>query len=172
MKSKDKLFFFIQSLLKYKSSALGLFCRKHTYKFFFKHAGKNIRIRDGVTIKYPSDIEIGDNCYIGEGCYLVGKGGLKIGNNFLMGAGSKVITSNHNFDDLDVPINQQGLTFNEIEIGDNVWLGFDVKVFGGSTIGNDSIVGANSLVNKKFLEKGAVLVGIPAKVIKVRKLDK
>ncbi|MCX5642436.1 MAG: acyltransferase, partial [Candidatus Omnitrophica bacterium] len=43
-------------------------------------------MKDGVTFKYPSDIEIGDNCVIGEFCYLVGKGGLKIGNDVLIGS--------------------------------------------------------------------------------------
>jgi len=165
---KDKLFFIVQGFLKYNAFGFGVSLRSFFYKPFFKSFGNNIQIQDGVTIKYPSEMQWGNNIKIGQHCFFVGKGGLKIGNNNLIGAGTKIITSNHNFDATDIPMIEQGLSFNEVIIEEDVWFGFDVKVLGGSVIKKGSIVGTNSLVNQTF-EPFSVIGGTPAKLIKKRK---
>lgn len=48
-------------------------------------------------------------------------------------------------------------------IGDNVYIGPGVKIYGDITIGNDIAIGANSVVNKSFVEDGITIGGIPAK---------
>ena len=163
--SNDRFFFVIQSTLKYISFNWGIRLRSLLYKPFFKSFGKNIEIKDGVTFKYPSEISIGDHAKIGEFSYFVGKGGLEIGHNFLAGAGTKVITSSHNFSNLWRPISEQGLEFIPIKIGDDAWLGFDAKVFGGVVIGNGVVVGANTLVNKGDIPDFSIIVGSPYKII-------
>jgi acetyltransferase-like isoleucine patch superfamily enzyme len=165
----DKLFFIIQSCLKYNSFDWGIKLRSFLYKPFFRKFGKNIQIKDGVTIKYPSEIELGSNCKIGEYTYLVGKGGLKIGDNFLLGAGCKIITSAHNIENLEIPIFNQGLTFQPIEIGSNVWFGFDCKVFGNSRIADGVIIGADTLIKDAEIPQNAVVVGTPYRILKIRK---
>lgn len=155
---KDKVFFFIQAILKYNSFNFGIKLRYWFYKPFFKKLGKNVNIKDGVTFKYPSDICIGNNVTIGEYCYLVGKGGLHIGDYVLIGAGSKIITSNHNYKDINKTIYEQGLNFKKVEIEDNIWLGFDVKVLAGSKIREGSIIATNSVVNSVFKEKNLIIV--------------
>lgn len=164
--NKDKIFFFIQAILKYNSFNLGIKLRYWLYKPFFKKFGKNIQIKDGVTFKYPSDIELENNIIIGEYCYFVGKSGLKIGNNVLIGAGSKIITSSHNYHNADKAIYEQGMNFKEVEIENNVWLGFDVKILSGSKIKEGSIVGTNSVVNSQFQEKNILIGGTPAQKLK------
>ncbi len=164
----DKLFFIIQGFLKYNAFGFGITLRRIFYKPFFKSFGKNIQISDGVTIKYPSEIEWGNNIKVGQHCFFVGKGGLKIGNNNLIGAGTKIITSNHNFEDMDKPIYEQGLSFEKITIEEDVWFGFDVKVLGGSVIRKGSIVGTNSLVNNKQFDAYSIIAGTPAKFIRNR----
>lgn len=166
--NKDRVFFFIQSCIKYNSFNWGIKLRSLLYRPFFKKFGKNIQIKDGVTFKYPSEIELGNNCKIGEFSYFVGKGGLRIGNNLLLAAGTKVITSRHNFDELNIPIYDQGLEFDSIEVGDDVWFGFDVKVFGNTKIGNGVVVGAGSIVKNMSIPDFAVVVGAPGKIIRMR----
>ncbi len=166
--TKDRLFFFIQSCIKYNSFNWGIRLRSFLYRPFFRKFGKNIQIKDGVTFKYPSEIELGNNCKIGEFSYFVGKGGLNIGDNLLLGAGTKIITSSHNFEDVDTPIRDQGLQFEPISIGNDVWFGFDVKVFGNTKIGNGVVIGAGSIVKNTEIPDYAVLVGAPAKIIRIR----
>lgn len=166
--SKDKIFFFIQSIVKYNSFNFGIKLRSILYRPFFKKFGKNIQIKDGVTFKYPSDIKIGDNTIIGEYCYFVGKSGLSIGKNVLIGSGTKIITSEHRYEDVRQSIYSQGLTFKPVKIGNDVWFGFDVKVLAGVVIPNGCIVAINSVVNKPFIESDVVLAGTPAKIVKKR----
>lgn len=55
-------------------------------------------------------------------------------------------------------------------IGDNVYIGPGAKIFGPITIGNNVTIGANAVVNKSFPDN-VVIAGIPAKVIKVNKVN-
>jgi maltose O-acetyltransferase len=164
----DKVFFFIQSIVKYNSFNLGITLRSILYKPFFKSFGTNIQIKDGVTFKYPSDISIGNNAKIGEFSYFVGKGGLTIGNDLLLGAGTKIITSSHEHQDSTLTIREQGLKFLPITIGNNIWFGFDCKVFGGVQIGNNVIVGTNTLINKGKIDDNLIIAGTPYKIINNR----
>jgi maltose O-acetyltransferase len=166
--NNDRLFFIIQSCIKYNSFNWGIKLRSFLYKPFFKKFGSNIQIKDGVTFKYPSEIELGNNCKIGEFSYFVGKGGLTIGNNLLLGAGTKIITSSHNFEETDIPIFEQGLEFSPVIIGNDVWFGFDVKVFGNTDIGSGVIIGAGSIVKNMVIPDYSVVVGAPGKVIRNR----
>jgi len=59
----------------------------------------------------------------------------------------------------------------DIEIGNDVWIGYEVKIFKGVTIGNGAVIGACSLVNKS-VEPYTIIAGIPAKPIRKRFPDK
>lgn len=50
-------------------------------------------------------------------------------------------------------------------LGDNIYIGPGAKIFGDIQIADNIMIGANSVVNKSFLEKGSVIVGIPARVV-------
>src|SRR5687768_17015867 len=112
----DKVFFFIQALLRYFPFKLGLVLRRFLYKPFFKHFGKNISIHDGVIIKYPSEIVLENNITFNQYCFIVGKGGLKIGSDTLIGAGSKIVTTTHSYNSRSVPISKQAITSDTITI--------------------------------------------------------
>lgn len=161
----DRLFFIVQGILKYLPFQCGISLRSFFYKFFFARYGENIKIKDGATFKYPSEIEIGNNVTIGEFCYFVGKSGLVIGDDVLIGAGSKLITSSHKYVSRQLPINQQGLEFARVELESDIWLGFDVKVLAGSYIAKGCIVGAGSIINSSFRDEYKKIVGSPARVV-------
>ena len=166
---KNNFFFLIQSIFKYFPFKLGIYLRRIFYKPFFKSFGNQIKILDNVLIKYPNEIDFGNNITINQACIIVGKGGLKIDNNVLIGAGCKIITSSHNFENLDTPIINQGLSFKKIQIEDNVWFGFDVKVLGDVKISSGTVCSTSSVVLSGEYPKNVILGGIPAKIIKVRK---
>lgn len=66
-------------------------------------------------------------------------------------------------------LNEQGLRTNpsdDIEIKSHVWVGHKVTILKGSVIGEDCVIGTSSVVTGKVYQKGSMLVGIPAKVIK------
>ncbi|CEL25322.1 hypothetical protein MB9_1687 [Methanobacterium formicicum] len=54
----------------------------------------------------------------------------------------------------------------DVFIGDHVWLGLNCLILKGSYLSNNTVIGAHSLVNKKFKEENVVVAGSPAKIIK------
>ena len=54
----------------------------------------------------------------------------------------------------------------EINIGNHVWVGMDALILKNTTIPSNCVVGAHSLVNKKFTEENTIIAGHPAKVVK------
>jgi acetyltransferase-like isoleucine patch superfamily enzyme len=166
--TSDRLFFIIQAMLKYSTLPFMQKIRIFIYRYFFCHLGKDIIIKDGITFKFPSDITIKDGVKIAENCYCVGLGGLEIGKNTLIGAGTKIVTTNHNFESKEIDITYQGISSKRISIGANVWLGFNAVILSGSIIGDGSIIGANAVVTGIEVEKNSIMMGIPATLKKKR----
>jgi acetyltransferase-like isoleucine patch superfamily enzyme len=71
----------------------------------------------------------------------------------------------HNFDDLNVPIKDQGGVFAKISIGENCWIGNGSMVM--ANIGDGCIVGAGSVVIND-IPAHSIIAGNPAKVLKNR----
>lgn len=130
--------------------------------------GRNTRISKWVCLKpYGGYIHIGDNCTINSFCHISGNGGVIIGNNVLIATQVVIISANHNFSDLDIPIREQGETRKQIVIEDNCWLGAGAKVLAGVTIHSGSVIGAGSVVTKD-VPPNSIVVGVPGQVIKTR----
>jgi acetyltransferase-like isoleucine patch superfamily enzyme len=112
---------------------------------------------------------IGNNVGISPNCFIQVRGEVKIGNNVLFGPGVSVFSETHNFDNTEKFINEQGETRKGVFIEDGVWVGANATILDGVTIGHDSIIAAKSLVNKD-VPPFSIVGGIPAKVIKYRKI--
>lgn len=164
----NRVFFIVQGLLKYLAFNWAVALRGWLYRPFFRKFGRGVIIMDNVTIKYPDQIDIGDNTRINEGCYIVGLGGLSIGADVMVGAGAKIVTTSHVARRVDIPMAQQGLAVAAVSIGDDVWVGFDAKILSGTTIGKGSIVGAGAVVTGGSFPDFSTLAGIPARVLQSR----
>lgn len=127
---------------------------------------------ENVKVKYNADISphirIGNNAELGQRCVIYG--GVSIGDDVLMGPGVRLITRNHSVGDVGRPIREQGDVFAPIIIEDDVWLGANVVVLPGVTIGAHSVIGAGSVVTKSCAPY-SIMGGVPAKFIKSRKED-
>jgi acetyltransferase-like isoleucine patch superfamily enzyme len=164
----DKLFWVVQGILKYAPFNVTRRLRSWAYRPFFARCGANIRIEDGVTIKYPSEIELGDYVVINQNCFLVGLGGLKIGRDVMIGNNSSIITTSHVTDKVDVPMRSQGIVAQQTTVGDDVWIGSGVAIQSGAHIESHSIVGAGAVVLGRSYPPYAVLGGVPARLLKMR----
>jgi acetyltransferase-like isoleucine patch superfamily enzyme len=134
-----------------------------------------LQIGEGTVLKqfatlmtYPGGkIQIGRNCSINPFCVLYGHGGLIVGDNVRMATHTVIIPAEHNFDNHQQLITQQGLTKKGVIIGSDVWFGAGVIVLDGCEIGKGSVIGAGSVVTKN-IPPYSIAVGSPARVIRSR----
>lgn len=164
----DRLFFFIQALLRYVPFTFGVHLRRALYRPFFKRWGRRITIHDSVIIKYPSEISVGNNVMINQFCFLVGLGGLELGDDCMIGAGSKLVTTSHAFGNTGMPMRLQGIESRRTVIDDDCWLGFNVVVTAGSRVGRGSILAAGTVVNGVDYPPFSVIGGVPSRLIRSR----
>ena len=82
-------------------------------------------------------VTIGQNCSIQMYTIVCGyeKSPIVIGNNVRIAAHCMMVSANHRFDDPDVPICRQGMTYAPIVIEDDVWVAARVNITAGVTIG-------------------------------------
>ncbi len=92
---------------------------------------------------------------------------IKIGDNVLIGPNVVIRAADHNFDNIDIPINMQGHRSGRIIIEDNVWIGANVTIIRDVTIGTGSVIGAGAVVTKD-VPPYSIAAGVPARVIKSR----
>ncbi len=136
--------------------------------------GNNVRLKEYVWLQCTAHLTnigegavLGDNVYIGPHCILGAGGFLCIGNNVTLGAHVDLLAENHRFDDVNRPINQQGVTRRGITIEDDCWIGNRVIVLDGVTIGRGSVIGAGAVVTKD-VPPYSVAAGNPARVLRQR----
>ncbi|NKG29776.1 acyltransferase [Erwinia rhapontici] len=163
------------------------FLRNRTYSMIFN--AKNIKVGHGLSISGSKNIFIGENVYLGNNSWLdsIGDGVIyigdnvscsqnvhiaaqstvKIGNGALIGSDVLITDHDHKFGKCfeNIIPKKRGLTVKgNTEIGENVWLGDNVKVLSGVTLGKNVVVAANSVVTKSF-SAGLVIGGIPARIL-------
>jgi acetyltransferase-like isoleucine patch superfamily enzyme len=112
-------------------------------------------------------MRIGIDTYINSFNVLGASSTVNIGNHCIFAAFVCITDATHGIDDLSVATKHSDTAASPVEIGDNVWLGSGVMVTMGSSIGDDAVVGAKSLVRGHVAER-SVSFGIPAKIHRIR----
>lgn len=120
-------------------------------KNIFMSCGKNVNVERKVTFGRGTDICIGDNS--GLGINAVIPSDIIIGNDVMMGPNCYILSSNHSFKDVSVPMWKQGhMARKQTRIGNDVWIGRNVTMTPGRTISDGTIIGACCLLCKDFPE--------------------
>jgi acetyltransferase-like isoleucine patch superfamily enzyme len=108
--------------------------------------GSGTSLNVGVMVAAVELVEIGDHCMFANGCF--------------------VTDGNHRFDDPDKPVPWQGFdSKGPTRVGDNVWCGANVVITSGVTVGERSVIGANSVVTED-LPPLSIAAGAPARVLR------
>lgn len=107
------------------------------------------------------NIHVGENVFINTGCTIQDQGGVYIGDGALIGHHAMIATLNHDFD----PSKRGSLHPAPVHIGKRAWLGANVTVLPGVTIGDGAIIAAGAVVTKDVPEN-TIAAGIPARVIR------
>lgn len=109
------------------------------------------------------NVIIGNHTRIGLHNTIIGP--VEIGNHVNLAQGITVTALNHNFDDTERRIDEQGVSTTPVTIEDDVWIGANAVILPGVTIGNHCVVAAGAVVTKN-VPPHSLVAGVPAKVIK------
>jgi len=112
-------------------------------------------------------LRIGNNSSIGPFAYIGCSGFIDIGDNVIMGPRVGIFAENHHFDNLKIPIREQGVKRSFVKINDDCWIASNVVILAGVTIGRGCVIASGSVVTKD-IPPFSVVAGIPAKVVKSR----
>jgi acetyltransferase-like isoleucine patch superfamily enzyme len=119
-----------------------------------------------ITAPDPARIRIGQGCFLNIGAMVAAVSLVEIGDHCMLANNCFVTDGNHRFDDPDRPVPWQGFTTKgPTRIGDNTWLGANVVVTSGVTIGERCVIGANSVVTKD-VEPFTIAAGAPARPLR------
>jgi len=133
-------------------------------KGFGAQIGNGVLIKPSVNIKYPWKLIIDNKCWLGEEVWIDNLSVVTMGNSVTLSQGAMLLTGSHDhtkekFDFLSSPI----------VLEDGAWIGAKAVVFGGVTAGSHSILGINSVAEKK-LEPYLIYKGNPAVPVIERKI--
>ncbi len=159
----DRFFWSMSQFLSLLPGVTGSYLRKNFYARTMTRCSREGVILFG-TIFSHRDTEIGDRVYIGPQCNI---GTCRIEDDCTIGSGVHILSgkSQHGYDDLDTPIQQQAGVYKKINIGQDTWVGNGAIVL--ADIGKKCIIGAGAVVTKD-VEDYAIVAGNPGKVIRKR----
>ena len=122
-------------------------------RFFGSTIGNGVKIRSGVKVHFPWNLQIGDDCWIGQEVWFINHEKITIGSNVCISQRSIICSGGHDYRSASLEYAHKPVT-----IKDGAWVCLDAKVLPGVTIGECSVVSAGEIV-RKSLPDYSMLVG-------------
>lgn len=159
---RDGLFRTHSQILSIVPGIIGSYLRLAYYRFAMNRCEGGV-IHFGTLFSHINT-DLAKGVYIGPQCNI---GMCNIGENTLIASGVHILSgkNQHNFGDLNTPIQQQGGNYSKITIGKDCWVGNQAIVM--ANVGEQAIVAAGSVVTKDVPDR-AIVAGNPASIIKYR----
>jgi acetyltransferase-like isoleucine patch superfamily enzyme len=130
--------------------------------------GRFVWLGDRTKVRcHEGQVEIGAKTVIGQECTISAYQRVRIGEQCVIADRTMFIDFDHGVVEVERPIRLQGIYKRDVEVGSNVWIGYGACVLRGVSVGDNAIVGTNSVVTKD-VPANAVVAGIPARVIRMR----
>lgn len=126
-----------------------------------KEMDKNFRLFPPLYADFGKNLTIGRNVFINSGCHFQDQGGITIGDHCFIGHNVVFATINHDV----YPHNHRKNHYTPIHIGNHAWIGSNVTILPGVSIGEWASIGAGAVVTKD-VPAYTVVGGVPARVIK------
>ncbi|MBQ6652597.1 MAG: galactoside O-acetyltransferase [Prevotella sp.] len=134
-------------------------------ELFGDRLGEGSRVMPGLTVVRSKNVTIGKNVVIMNNCLMMSAGGITIDDNALIAANAQLISNNHDLEEHMI------ITCKPVHLKRNCWIGAGATILPGVTVGENSVVGAGSVVTKDIPDN-CIAVGSPAKVVKTINKEK
>lgn len=122
--------------------------------------GCKIRVHEGECV-------IGAKTVIGQECTVSAFQHVSIGRECILADRVMLIDFDHGVVEVERPIRTQGIYKRDVRVGHNVWVGYGACFLRGATVGDNCVVGTNSVITKD-VPANAVVAGAPARVLRMR----
>jgi len=123
---------------------------------------------DGCKVRaHEGEVVIGAKTVLGQECTINAYQHVSIGRECILADRTMLIDFDHGMVEVERPIRLQGIYKRDVRVGHNVWMGYGACVLRGVTIGDNAVVGTNSVVTRD-VPANAVVGGVPARLIRMR----
>jgi acetyltransferase-like isoleucine patch superfamily enzyme len=130
--------------------------------------GRFVWIGDGTKIRcHEGEVLIGPKTVLGQECTISAYRRVRIGEECVIADRAMFIDFDHGVVEVERPIRVQGIYTRDVEVGSNVWIGYGACLLRGVRVGDNSVLGTNSVITKD-VPANAVVGGVPAKVLRMR----
>ena len=126
----------------------------------FGHKLDDVRILTPFICDFGNRVKFGKNVFINHSAILSASGGIEFCDGVSVAPGVRIATINHDFNERHTKY-----TYGKVTIKKNAWIGMNVTICPGVTIGEYAVVAAGAVVTKDVPDY-AVVGGVPAKIIK------
>lgn len=138
--------------------------RKKNIEDSLGHCGENVALRLPLVIEVPEKVKIFDEVSIASYVHMWGNGGITIGSRTMIASHVAITSASH---DPSAEVMSKTLIESPVIIKNDVWIGAHAVIFPGITIGEHSVIGAGSVVNKD-IPPYTIVAGVPATILKVK----
>jgi putative colanic acid biosynthesis acetyltransferase WcaF len=154
MKIRIALWFIVHHLI-FKGSFIPSSLRPTLLRIFGSSIGRRVIIRRGTRVHFPWNLEIGDDCWIGEEVWFINHEKVTICNNVCVSQRSIICSGGHDYRSAFLEYAHE-----PIEIKDGAWICLDAKVLPGVTIGECSVVSAGEVARKSLPDFSMLIDGL------------
>lgn len=134
-------------------------------RMFGAKIGLGVVIKPAVEVKYPWHLVVGDDCWIGEGCWIDNLTTVRVGSDVCLSQGAYLCTGNHDWSDPAF-----GLMIAPIQLGDGAWAGAKSILTPGCVLGDGAVAAAGSVV-RGVVPNFEVYAGNPAVFVRQRVIE-
>ncbi len=124
--------------------------------------GRGCKIR-----AHEGHVSIGAKSVLGEECTISAYQRVSIGRECIVADRVMMIDFDHGVVEVERPIRQQGIYKRDVRVGHNVWIGYGACLLRGVAVGNNCVIGTNSVITADVPDN-AVVGGVPARLIRMR----
>jgi len=122
--------------------------------------GTKVRCHEGV-------VSIGAKTVLGQECTISAYQHVSIGRECVIADRVMLIDFDHGIVEVERPIRRQGIYKRDVRVGNNVWIGYGACVLRGVTVGDNAVIGTQSVVTRD-VPANAIVGGVPARVLRMR----